>query len=89
MQTAVTAEIQGFAEPLHHAESVKRKALHITYITIHTMYIDKHTTLDALHFQHDAKILQNPVVPSITCIHIIHISQTRNSFALLSIMKLI
>ena len=39
----------------------ERKALHITHIVIHTMYIDKHATLDALHFQHDAKILKNPV----------------------------
>ena len=54
--------LQGFAEPLHHAESVKRKVLHITYIAIHTMYIYKHAPLDALHFQHDAKILQNPVL---------------------------
>ena len=26
------------------------------------MYIDKQATLDALHFQPDAKILKNPVV---------------------------
>jgi len=50
----------GFAEPLHHAESVKCKTLHITYITIHTMYIDKHATLDPLHFQHCA-VLTNLV----------------------------
>ena len=53
--------LQGFAEPLHRAESVKCRALHITYKTLLTMYIDKHATLDALRFQHNAKILQNPV----------------------------
>ena len=53
--------LQGFAEPLHRAESIKRKALHITHIDIQTMYIDKHATLDTLHFQPDAKILKNPV----------------------------
>ena len=47
-----------FAEPLHHAESVKRCTLY-TYMI---MYIDKQATLDALHFQPDAKILKNPVV---------------------------
>jgi len=62
--TLKMASLQGFAEPLHRAESVKRKALHITHIVIHTMYIDKHATLDTLHFQPDAKILQNPVVIS-------------------------
>ena len=64
-QACINHLLQGFAEPLHRAE--KRKALHITYITIHTMYIDKHATLDALRFQHDAKILQNPVVATSEC----------------------
>jgi len=50
--------LQGFSEPLHCAESVKHKALHITHMIIHTMYIDKHATLDALHFQPDATILK-------------------------------
>jgi len=42
----------------------ERKALHITHMIIHTTYIDKHTTLDALHFQPNAKILKSPVLAS-------------------------
>ena len=55
-----SCQLQGFSEPLHHAESVKRCTLHIQFI--HTMYIDEHATLDTLHYQHDAKSLKNPVV---------------------------
>jgi len=43
-----------FSEPLHHAESVKRCTLY-TYMI---MYIDKQATLDTLHFQPDAKIIE-------------------------------
>ena len=41
---------------MHRAESVKREVLHITHD--YTYNVHKR---DALHFQHDAKILKNPV----------------------------
>jgi len=32
VQNELQLAVQGFAEPLHRAESVKRKALHITHM---------------------------------------------------------